>query len=49
MAIDLPKIHDLPSIPKDNDDDDNNGGGGGGTGDVDFDDLNARFEALKKK
>ena len=38
----LPDIPDLPQIPKDNDDDDNGG-------DADFDDLNARFEALKKK
>lgn len=45
VAIHLPEIPDLPSIP--NDDDDKGSGGNGG--DADFDDLNARFEALKKK
>lgn len=41
----------LPEIPNDDDSGDNNGGGGGGgaTADDDFDDLQARFNALKKK
>merc|ERR1711937_235491 len=45
VAIQLPEIPDLPDIPRDgnNDNDDGNGGN------ADFDDLSARFEALKRK
>lgn len=44
VAIQLPEIPDLPDIPRD-DNNDNDGNGGN----ADFDDLSARFEALKRK
>lgn len=49
MSVDL----GLPEIPNDSDDQSGGGNGGGGGGaaepDDDFDDLQARFNALKKK
>ena len=47
MSVDL----GLPEIPNDSDDQSGGGNGGGGAAepDDDFDDLQARFNALKKK
>jgi len=46
---DLPEIPQLPEIPNDDNSSDNGGGGAAPTADDDFDDLQARFNALKKK
>lgn len=45
VAIQLPEIPDLPDIPRDS----NNGNDDDNGGNADFDDLSARFEALKRK